>query len=337
MSLSLRQISYVIDGQATLDRIDLEVPRGSLFALLGPSGCGKTTLLKVIAGLLAPSGGSVLWQDQALDQLPPERRGMTMVFQDLRLFPHLSILDNVAFPLKMAGMDRRSRHREAQAMLAMVQLDGLADRRPHQLSGGQQQRAVLARALVAKPRVLLLDEPFSSLDTPLRAEIRTLVKELHQTIGTTMVLVTHDRQEALGMSDLVAVMAPGRVLQVGTPREIYDHPASLEVARQLISGNVLTGMVRDGVFQGGGLGFPVRDTQSGPVQALIAPDQFILRREPGPFQVRDVEFAGQTMVVTLWSNDTRLVAEVPLNEVPVPGEWVSLAVRDPRVRIFPVA
>jgi putative spermidine/putrescine transport system ATP-binding protein len=211
MSLSVQNLTVTLGKNPILRGVDLDIPAGSFFSLLGPSGCGKSTLLKTVAGLLPQDGGHILWNGEVIDGLPPEKRGMVMVFQDLRLFPHMTVLDNVAFSLKMQGESKTARVRAAREMLARVRLEGLENRRPHQLSGGQQQRTALARALVAKPRALLLDEPFSSLDAPLRADMRALVKQLRQSLGVTMLLVTHDPEEALAMSDAVAVMAAGRV------------------------------------------------------------------------------------------------------------------------------
>ncbi len=335
MSLFIKNLCVSLDGSLTLDNISLEVPAGSLFTLLGPSGCGKSTLLKTIAGLIPQDQGEIIWKTTNLTDLPPEKRGMIMVFQDLRLFPHLSVLDNVAFSLKMAGVDKKTRHRASADMLAMVRMDGFEHRKPHQLSGGQQQRVVLARALVAKPRALLLDEPFSSLDAPLRSEMRTVVKELHQTLGTTMILVTHDREEALAMSDAMAVMAPGQILQTGTPREIYRRPVSLAVARQIISGTVIPGTIRDDHFYGGGLKFPAPgELSAGPAHALLPPEALVLDRRPGPFTIRSLDFAGNHLNLTLSNDETALDVNTPAELSLLPGDSVTVSVNPSLAHVF---
>lgn len=325
MSLEIKNLTVLIDGTTTLDQVSLDVPEGSLFALLGPSGCGKSTLLKTIAGLIPQKMGQIRWDGIPIDHLPPERRGMVMVFQDLRLFPHMSVLDNVAFPLKMAGVDKTSRYEAAAQMLVMVKMQGLEHRRPHQLSGGQQQRVVLARALVANPKVLLLDEPFSSLDEPLRVEMRALVKELHQELGITMILVTHDRMEALAMSSRMAVMEPGRILQIGSPQELYQHPTSLDVAKQLLDGNIITGALLNGVFTGQGLRLNGGPTGiNGPVSVLIPDKNKHIAAGVGDFTVLSRTFAGSHDELTISNGKIELRTFVPSSFLLKVGESVDL-------------
>ncbi len=220
MSLCLEKVSLSLGKQEILHTISLQVPEGCFFSLLGPSGSGKSTLLKAIVGLLPLDQGEITWEGHALNDLAPEKRKMTLVFQDLRLFPHLTALDNVAFPLKMTGMKKDARQEVAQAMLAQVGLGELSQRYPHQLSGGQQQRVALARAVVIKPRVLLLDEPFSSLDLPLRQSMRNLVRSLHDRMGLTTMLVTHDVGEAMLLSDRIGILDQGQLI-------CCDHPSAL--------------------------------------------------------------------------------------------------------------
>ncbi|MFZ2256670.1 MAG: ABC transporter ATP-binding protein [Clostridiaceae bacterium] len=336
MSLSIKNLTVSLDRSVILDHISLDVPAGSLFTLLGPSGCGKSTLLKTIAGLIRQDQGEITWKTTPLTSLPPEKRGMIMIFQDLRLFPHLSVLDNVAFSLKMAGLDKTTRYRAATDMLAMVHLQGLESRKPHQLSGGQQQRAVLARALVANPRVLLLDEPFSSLDAPLRSEMRGVVKELHETLGTTMILVTHDREEALAMSDAMAVMAPGQILQTGTPREIYQDPTSLAVAKQIVSGVIIEGVIQDGSFQGGGLRFSApKAARPGPASALLPPQAVTIDPRRGPFQVTSLDFAGDHYNFKLSNDQIELETVGPTNSSLRVGDFVTVALKSDLIYVFP--
>jgi ABC-type Fe3+/spermidine/putrescine transport system ATPase subunit len=216
---------------AVLRDLSLEVGGGELIVLLGPSGCGKTTLLKVIAGLHEPTRGEILFGDRVFNEVPAERREAAMVFQKPLLFPYLTVAENVAFGLKMrkiAGDESAQRVAEA---LEMVQLEGFGDRKPRELSGGQEQRVSLARALVTRPCVLLLDEPFSALDVGLRAEMRSLVRHLQRRLRITTVFVTHDQEEAVTIADRIALLLDGEIVQVGKPRDFYTSPRTPEAAR----------------------------------------------------------------------------------------------------------
>ncbi len=248
MSLDIKGLVVTLGGKEILRSMDLQIRDGELFSLLGPSGCGKTTLLKTIAGLQIQSSGSVTLGERCLDGLPPEKRDISVVFQELRLFPNMNVVQNVAFPLKMRKVSKGERLKRASEMLESVQLGGFEKRRIAQLSGGQQQRVALARALVANPKVMLLDEPFSSLDENLRDDMRDLLAMIHGSVDTTIVLVTHDQAEALKLSDRIAVMDEGRVLQCGTPQDVYDHPASLRIARYFSNSNIVEGTCAGGVF-----------------------------------------------------------------------------------------
>jgi ABC-type Fe3+/spermidine/putrescine transport system ATPase subunit len=236
----LEGLSFAYRGAPpTVRDVDLHVPAGRITAVLGPSGCGKTTLLKLVAGLLPPAGGRVCFDGRPIDAVPAERRGAVLVPQEHLLFPNMSVLENVAFGLRMRGVPRVLRHERARAMLAEVRLAGLGGRRPAALSGGQRQRAALARALVVEPRVLLLDEPLASLDADLRAAMRALIRQVQRAVGVTTLLVTHDRADAMGLADSVAVLLEGRVRQVDEPRAIYHRPCDVEVARLLGPASVL--------------------------------------------------------------------------------------------------
>ena len=217
-----------IKGQPILKGVDFSVKSGELMGLLGPSGCGKSTLLKAVAGILPPKSGSILIGGEDMANVPPHKRGAVIVFQDMRLFPNMTALENVAFPIKMQGVPKRQRLEQAEQLMKSVQLCGLERRRINELSGGQQQRVALARALAAQPRLLLLDEPFTALDNELKEEIRALVLELHKKFRTTTVLVTHDRQEAFAMADRIAVMRDGRVMRQGARDEMAEHLGNKE-------------------------------------------------------------------------------------------------------------
>ena len=220
MKLEIEGLCVSLQDSPVLDRLDLGVREGEILALLGPSGCGKSTLLKTIAGLLPTVAGSIRIDGVDMSSVPAHRRGAVIVFQELRLFPHRNVADNIAFPLKMQGVDKKNRRLRVEELLEQIQMTGMADRRISQLSGGQQQRVALARALAAGPRLLLLDEPFSSLDEELRGEMRSLVLRLHREHGMTTVLVTHDKEDARALADRVALMSAGRILRVGAPEEL---------------------------------------------------------------------------------------------------------------------
>lgn len=243
--IELRSVSKAFDAGRVraLDEVSLEIGAGEFFTLLGPSGCGKTTLLRILAGFEQPTGGQVLLDGGDLVGLPPYRRPVNTVFQNYALFPHMSVAQNVGFGLEMNGIPRTQIDARVREMLALVKLEGHEQRKPTQLSGGQQQRVALARALANEPKVLLLDEPLSALDLKLRKEMQFELKRLQVETGLTFVFVTHDQQEALTMSDRVAVMEAGQVLQAGTPRAIYEDPVNRFVADFIGETNLLEARV----------------------------------------------------------------------------------------------
>jgi putrescine transport system ATP-binding protein len=228
---------------AAVDDLTLHIYERELFALLGPSGCGKTTLLRLLAGFETPDAGRVLLSGQDLAGVPPYRRSINMMFQSYALFPHLTVAGNVAFGLRQDRMPRPEIAARVAEMLALVQLEGLAHRKPHQLSGGQRQRVALARSLAKRPKVLLLDEPLAALDRKLREETRFELKDLQARLKTTFVIVTHDQDEAMTVADRIAVMERGRLAQVGTPAEIYEQPNSRWVAGFVGDVNLIEGRV----------------------------------------------------------------------------------------------
>ena len=247
--LSLRALTKRFGTVTALDDVSLDIPDGGFVCLLGPSGCGKTTLLRVIAGLEAPSAGQILLDGADLTATPVHRRDFGMVFQSLALFPHLNVAENVAYPLAIRGMGKMARAARAAELLELVQLPGLGQRRIHQLSGGQRQRVAIARGLAINPRIFLLDEPLSALDANLREHMQVELRQLQQRLGVTTILVTHDQKEALTMADIVIVMDHGRVQQVGPPLEVYHDPANAFVAGFIGTSNLLpcTFLGRDGV------------------------------------------------------------------------------------------
>ncbi len=222
-----------------VDDVSFEIAEGEFFAMLGPSGSGKTTCLRMIAGFQYPTKGKIFIHGEDDSNLPPFERSVNTVFQDYALFPHMNVLDNVAYGLMIKNIDKRERHRKADEMLELVKLSGYGNRRPSELSGGQRQRVALARALINRPRVLLLDEPLGALDQKLREQMQVELKALQRQVGITFIFVTHDQQEALSMSDRMAVFNEGRVEQIGPPRDIYDRPGNAFVAEFVGTSNVL--------------------------------------------------------------------------------------------------
>jgi putative spermidine/putrescine transport system ATP-binding protein len=238
-ALELRGLTRRYGSFTAVDDVSLRVESGQFLTLLGPSGSGKTTILMAIAGFVAPDAGSVLLDGRDITALPPEKRDFGMVFQGYALFPHMSVAENVAFPLRVRRLGAAEREAKVRAALDLVQLEKFAERRPSQLSGGQQQRVALARALVFDPALLLLDEPLSALDKKLRAELQEELKALHRRVGRTFVNVTHDQEEALSLSDRVAILNHGRLVQEGAPVALYDAPRTRFVADFLGKSNFL--------------------------------------------------------------------------------------------------
>jgi len=273
-ALALERLSKRYGALAAVDDVSLTVGRGEFLTLLGPSGSGKTTILMMIAGFTAPSAGAVRLDGADITALPPERRDFGMVFQGYALFPHLTVAENIAFPLRVRGLGRAARDAKVRGALDLVQLAGLAERRPAQLSGGQQQRVALARALVFEPNLLLLDEPLSALDKKLRAELQEELRALHRRIGRTFVNVTHDQEEALSLSDRVAILNHGRLIQIGPPAALYERPATRFVAGFLGTSNFLRGTVAGPAPEGFALTIgATRLVQAGPPpgpQALLS-------------------------------------------------------------------
>ncbi|MDE0811255.1 MAG: ABC transporter ATP-binding protein, partial [Alphaproteobacteria bacterium] len=243
--IRIEGLSKRFGSVTAVDDVSLQIMEGEFFALLGPSGCGKTTLLRMLAGLESPDAGSIIIDGEDMSHVPANRRPVNMVFQSYAVFPHMSVLDNVAYGLKVTGTAPREAQRRAIEALLLVKLDGLGSRMPDQLSGGQRQRVALARALIKRPKVLLLDEPLSALDAKLREAMRLELVNLQETVGITFVIVTHDQEEALSMADRIAVMDQGLVSQTAPPMELYEFPATRFVADFIGSVNMFEGVVTD--------------------------------------------------------------------------------------------
>lgn len=259
---------------AAVDGVDLELPAGQLISFLGPSGCGKTTLLRMVAGLEQPTEGRILVDDEDITDQPPHVRDMGMVFQSLALFPHLTVAGNIGYAMRIRGVPKERIRERVDELLALVSLEGLADRRISQLSGGQRQRVATARALALEPRLFLLDEPLSALDANLREQLQVELRLLQQQLGITTIMVTHDQREAMTMSDLVVVMNAGRIEQIGGPLDVYRRPATSFVARFIGTTNLLSGTRgSDGILRVTGREFSVSgDTATEDVVISVRPE-----------------------------------------------------------------
>jgi putative spermidine/putrescine transport system ATP-binding protein len=290
--LRLEGITHKFGEFVAVHDVDLDVPGGEIIALLGPSGCGKSTLLRIVSGFISQTHGRVLFDGEGVDHLPPNRRAVGIVFQNYALFPHMTVRENVAFGLQAQKWQRTHIAPRVVEMLRLVHMHEFADRRPRELSGGQQQRVALARCLAVDPKVLLLDEPFGALDKNLRLDMQIEVKRLQRQYGITMILVTHDQEEALSMADRVAVMNRGRIEQIASPTEIYDRPATLFVNQFVGTTNVIAGELIEAdagqcrVRIGSGellaaASRPGLDASS-KVVVSVRPEHVRLRDEPGP-------------------------------------------------------
>jgi spermidine/putrescine transport system ATP-binding protein len=321
-AVEITGVTKRFDDVVAVDDIDLAIADGEFFAMLGPSGCGKTTTLRMIAGLEFPTQGSLKIFGEEVGTLPPNKRPVNTVFQNYALFPHMNLLENVGFGLKMKGVAKKEITTRATAAIELVQLGGMEKRRPNQLSGGQQQRVALARALVNEPKVLLLDEPLGALDLKLRQEMQSELKSLQQDLGVSFVFVTHDQEEALTMSDRIAVMKDGQLLQVGTPEEIYERPANRFVADFIGQTNLLDGTVADPmtvVLENGTRVAAASDHPAGTKVALsLRPERAsLLPRGPEPADGAGID--GTVAGITYLGN--ALVYRVAL-------DWMEVEVRD---------
>ena len=347
-AIELRQVVKRYGSTTAIHGVTLDIRDNEFFTLLGPSGCGKTTLLRMIAGFEDVTEGEILLFGEGIAAREPNQRPVNTVFQHYALFPHMSVLDNVAFGLKMKGVDLSTRRARAGRMLKMVHLSAFADRMPAQLSGGQQQRVALARALAPEPKVLLLDEPLSALDLKLRQAMRVELKQLQEETGITFVFVTHDQEEALTMSDRIAVMSAGRVQQVGPPREIYEAPANRFVADFIGETNLLeveVEAVEDGVARvvlpgGHRIACPSATASAGRHHLSIRPERLALATLGGEIEatVERVVYLGTDLqIITRLEGgaafDVRLQTTARV-AVPTPGTRVGLHLEEGAARLL---
>ncbi|BCS57148.1 spermidine/putrescine ABC transporter ATP-binding protein [Adlercreutzia equolifaciens subsp. celatus] len=336
MELTVRHIDLSMGegkrARTVLSDVSFSVPDGAFCSLLGESGAGKSTILKVIAGILLQDGGSVLFDGAPVDGLPAHRRGLGFVFQDVRLFPHMTVEENVAYPLRMAGAGKRERLARAGELLERVQLPGFGPRRVQTLSGGQAQRVALARAIAAAPAALLLDEPFSGLDESLRDDMRSLLLRLHREDGLTVLMVTHDANEAIMMSDRIVALDGGHISQIGTPEELYRRPATAKIAACFGDCSVLKGCVESERFILDGIVLPALGIGDGPAVAVVRQGDCLLSPvgeghgtvPAGEAVVRCGVYAGAGYLTRLDVAGQTLT--VPTASLPDPGEIVPVRI-----------
>ncbi len=346
--LSLDSLSKRYGDSLAVADVSLSVAKGESVALLGPSGCGKTTTLRMVAGLVAPTGGRVNVAGRDVTDAPAHRRNMGYVFQSYALFPHMDVAANVGFGLDERGVPRAERDRRVTAALAQVRLDGLAARRPKQLSGGQQQRVALARALVIEPDVLLLDESLSNLDAKLRDAMRLEIRDLQRALGITTLFVTHDQTEALTLCDRVAVMNAGRIEQVASPQEIYDRPATRFVA-DFVGRSAILPAERNGDGSLSVAGSTVRAAVPGPasgaIEIFVRPQRMALAAPGSPAApginrlegvVRGTVFVGDRLEIVVETGAGRVTVEAPSGGATAgEGEAVALLWRPEDTLVFP--
>lgn len=335
--LVLSNIEKKIKDSSILKNISFKAESGKVVSLLGPSGCGKTTTLKIIAGLLHPDHGDVLLNDQSILQVPVERRGTVIVFQDHLLFPHLNVEENISFGLKMAGKSKSYRSKKVEEMLQLVKLPGINKKFPHQLSGGQRQRIALARALAVEPKVLLLDEPFSSLDTKLRMEMRELTFSLVRKLNMTTILVTHDTEEAFMYSDKIAIMLNGEVKQFGTPEELYLNPNSVEVANFLGEKNYIKGVVKGGQFISSIFTLAIDKEDDDQAVAMIKPEDIKMYpkgEKELQGEILESQYAGERIFYKVRILNEELKAMTLSTEIWSKGDIVSIQFMEKNIRIF---
>lgn len=276
MKLEVKNMDIKIKNKVILEDINMEVNKNEFISILGPSGCGKSTLLKSIAGILEVDRGEIFIDSKNINKKPVHKRDTVIVFQDIRLFPHMTVYENISFPLKIKKINKNKTNNIVKSLLDRVKLKGFESRKAGELSGGQQQRVALARALAARPKILLLDEPFSGLDENLRFDMQLLIMDIHKEFDMTTIMVTHDKNEAISMSDRIMLMEAGRIIQVGKPMEVYNKPINLEVARYFGNASFIEGRIEDKIFYSEGLTIKADGREDGKYTLVLRNDSFNL-------------------------------------------------------------
>ncbi|RLK62871.1 ABC transporter ATP-binding protein [Atopobacter sp. AH10] len=336
----------IYNGQTVIEDLNLHVADGALFTLLGPSGCGKTTLLRMIAGFNSIEAGDFYFAGKRINEMEPSKRNIGMVFQNYAIFPHLTVRDNVAFGLKQKKVSKTELEQETNKYLKLMQIDSYRDRKPDQLSGGQQQRVALARALAVHPDVLLMDEPLSNLDAKLRVDMRQAIREIQHEVGITTIYVTHDQEEAMAISDQIAVMNHGKIQQVGRPKELYHRPSNVFVATFIGRTNILSAEL---VHKGGKaylkfsdsylLAFPDLDHEiDQKVCVSIRPEEFV-RSPDGPIEAEIIDslYLGLNTEYYMdipFAKKVQVCEESSFKEDFKPGDHVRLSINADKINVF---
>ena len=344
VAIQIDNVTKAYGKNIVIQGLSAEIQPGEFFTLLGPSGCGKTTLLRMIIGFNSIEGGEIRVDGKVINQIPTNRRNMGMVFQNYAVFPHMSVRDNVTYGLKTRHVPKAERYKRADEILKLVKIDDYADRMPTQLSGGQQQRVALARAIVIQPEVLLMDEPLSNLDAKLRVEMRNVIKRIQRQVGITTVYVTHEQEEALDISDRIAVMHGGVIQQIGTPKHIYQRPANEFVSSFIGLSNFVDAENENGTLDFGcGYRVPMstlRPDAGRKVCVAVRPEEFLIRsaEEPGiPATVRSSVFLGMTQHYFLTLGEEKeieVVVPSDRSDLIPDGEKVSLQIVADKVNVF---
>ncbi|HEX3187926.1 MAG TPA: ABC transporter ATP-binding protein [Pyrinomonadaceae bacterium] len=317
MTIQFKNVTKTFGDTVVVDDLSLEIAAGEFVVLLGPSGCGKTTTLRMLAGLETVTGGDICIEGERINDVQTQHRDLAMVFQSYALYPHMTIAENIAYPLRVRKLDKQERTRRVNAVAQRLEIEPLLDRKPRQLSGGERQRVALARAIVREPRAYLMDEPLSNLDARLRVQMRGELKRLQHQLGTTTIYVTHDQAEAMTLATRVAVMKRGRLQQFDTPLNIYNHPANRFVAEFVGSPsmNFVEGKIENGVFKNGTIHIPVTREDTERITIGIRPEHVavLTERESGaiPATVYVTELMGNETFVFLSVGNNRLVARAP--------------------------
>lgn len=339
MSLNLENIKVSMGGNEILHNINLNIDSGELISLLGPSGCGKSTLLKTIAGLNELQEGKIVLFGDEIQNLPPEKRGTVIVFQDLRLFPHLSVEKNIAFAMNLNKVNKRKQKEVVSKLLKSVQLEGFENRKIKELSGGQMQRVALARALAANPKILLLDEPFSGLDEKLRLEMGQLVKKLQRENNMTMILVTHDKNEALQLSDRIALMMHGDIIQYDKSYNIYTSPVSKEVADYFGKNNYFTGEVENNVFKYKDFQLNCKQ-EDGCYEVMIRPSSIEIDTNKSNYIISEITYIGDFVEIILSKQNEKILvksnARILSNDYLKINNKVGIKIREEEVSFFKI-
>lgn len=348
VAIEIKDVIKRYGSHTVINGLSVSINPGEFFTLLGPSGCGKTTLLRMIIGFNTIESGEISIDGRVINNIPTNQRNMGMVFQNYAVFPHMDVRDNVAYGLKTRRVSKQERRKRADEMLKLVRIDQYGDRMPSQLSGGQQQRVALARAILIHPDVLLMDEPLSNLDAKLRVEMRNVIKSIQRQIGITTVYVTHDQEEALAISDRIAVMDEGIIQQIDRPKQIYQRPANVFVSSFIGLSNVIKARVKDSMIDFGdyrteGVYLKQEHANTGDVLVSVRPEEFIIRLadEPGiPATVKSSVFLGVNLHYFLEDqsgNEIEVISPADLSEIIPDSTPVRLQVIKEKINVFDAA